>query len=331
MASASVTAWEVRDAIVAKVNGEVLTNAEISSLVYENARLQGLLNEFKSSLSVEEQERLAKEAVHALVRTELIKQEAKRLNQSVTEEQVGRTIKQYRMDDSELNRRIVESNLLFDQILAAEGILIRPASPRVIRTFYQANIKRFQIPRQIILRQVLVPKATAETREIELSRIRRYQRLVKNGLMDFKTLAGKYCSTPIERDAKGLVRLPGTEWDKFFFAPSHPVVKNFFPPKALAALATLEPKKMSGIVESKNGFHLFYIDDERKERNIDFERAQKEIISYLMQRNRTREQRRWLIRIMQKSLITWHDDKPIAVEDIMPTMPQFELRRRADN
>jgi parvulin-like peptidyl-prolyl isomerase len=313
--------------VVAKVNGEILTNAEISDLVYQNAKAQGLLTPQKPNLTVKEQEVLAKSAVHSLVRAILIKQTAERLGKSVAEEEVSAYLKGQGMEDSELTRRIAEGVLLFDQIMMAEGVIIRQPSPKAIRSFYRNNLNRFTIDRQVIARQIIIPKATAETRVIELSQANRYRRELQREGNTFRSVAARRCSTPDARKREGLIAIKGTENDQFFFVPNHPALKPYFPEAVLKALETLPVKTVREPIETDTAFHLLYIERERPAKKVDFEGAIKDIERHLFVRNRIREQRRWLLRVMGRSHITWHDDTPVNPEDIMPVMPAFELRQ----
>jgi hypothetical protein len=319
--------WSLALAVVAKVNGKPVGKADIEKLAgYLAKDVKGKSE--TGGLTPAQKEGLAKEALRMYVRSQLIEQDCRECDIVVTDEEVSERIKELGMEDNLLRRLMVKNELQFDSLMRTIGKPLIEPSPKKVRKFYKENSSLFSTPRFIKARHITVPKATAATRELEKRKIERYLKEITLYGKSFEEVARKRSPSQIDRQNGGLLLPPGAKQNMGMFPIDNPVFEKIYPKKMLEALRKLKPKVVSDIVESDAGFHILYIEEEKPAVHVSFSKSQRHIIRHLLNINRIKRQRTWLEDVIKRSRITWHNDEPITIDELMPPKPKFELGQK---
>ncbi|MBN1256114.1 MAG: peptidyl-prolyl cis-trans isomerase [Planctomycetes bacterium] len=316
--------WELSEAVHTLVNGEPIFTGEIVELrllmeqAYANAGQE---------ITLELLQQFDLNARRALIHSLLIRQEARKNSISVSEEEINDYLKTYNIEDTELNRRQAEDNLLFDAVLRAEMMPTVEPTPREMTEYYKKHKEKYSIPRLIQARHITVPKASPETRARELRMIQRIKEEAMLPGADFVEVAMKHGATTSDRETGGGIFFPETKGLGFYFPPASEQLQNsgLYPPEMIRAFITLKAHTISDIVESPRGFHLLYIENERPEKIYAFQEVQIDIFNSITYRKREVRKREWLIGIINRSHITWHNGDEIPVAEIVP-LPIPEMR-----
>ncbi|MFW5857712.1 MAG: peptidylprolyl isomerase [Planctomycetota bacterium] len=310
-------------AIIALVNGEPIHKEEIEELGVLLA--QPALQE-RGQLTAEEEQAYLDRALQELVRSRLIHQAARREGVTMSDSQLDEYLSERGMENTPRQRRMVRDDVLFDRLMLKQRTPMSDPCPREVRTFYEEHKENvFTRERLVRARVITIPKVMPETRDSELRKIRRIrQEALKEGA-DFAAIAGEHCGSAVQRQQGGLVTIPGTETQEYLFPPSHPGLREHevLAPAVLDALVSLDEGVVSEVLESDRGFHLTYIEKLVPARAKSFADAQEEIYRFLRTEKRVKLQRRWFVKQIRDSSITWHDGTPLEARRIMPEMPSY--------
>lgn len=322
--------WSLTLAVVAKVNGQPITKYDIEELAGMLAQRFVMING-EEALTMEEKEKIARNALQVLVRSKLIRQASVKNNIAVSDDDILDELEGKNLPDNNLNRMFAKDDLLFDKLMRTIGKPVLEASPREVRDFYNENKHLFIIPRKVKARHITVTKATEMTRASEMRKIERYHKEAQSGYMKFAELASKRASAPIDQQTGGLILPPGSQKTGGFFRPESKAFTTTFPKEMVEAVQKLKKGETSEIIESSIGFHIIYIDDEVPAKNITFDQSQRYIIRHLLDVERFMLQREWLESVIKESRITWHDGTTIPPEEVMPPKPKFDASKAEGN
>lgn len=319
--------WQLEQAVVAKVNGSPIYKQELEELAaVEAVRRYG--QKGAADLEAEAESKIVQEALRALVRCAIIEGEAWGQGVVVADSKVRERLEESDVPDTDLNRRRARADLLFEELMRKEKTPVTEPTPRQVRDFFHRyREKHFSRPRLVRARQLTVLKALPETRQSEAARIQRFREKVLSGATDFATLAERNGVTARARAQGGLITFPSGEEHDYMFPPADPVFqeRGGYAPALIRALVDLPVETVSPVIESEKGFHIAYIEREVPARTHPFERIQSFIYRHLMRTKRAIRQRSWLVRVLRRSHVTWHNGEDIPVEELMPPVPTFEL------
>jgi hypothetical protein len=199
--------WQLRENIVAKVNGQVISNGEVYDIAMFFARQREMIGPDKPGLSEKDQLSLGTEAMRIAVRMAIIEQMARELQVGVRKDDLIEELERRELEDKPLHRRLVMSDLLFEEIMRREGLGVLTPSPKDVREYYHNHQDKFDIPRLVFARQITIPKATPETRAFELAKAKRVRKQALSGKNEFGELASQQAAG--ERDAAmgGLIEI----------------------------------------------------------------------------------------------------------------------------
>ncbi|GEM_PF-1782384 len=316
----------VLKAVIAVVNGEPVRKREIEELAsyYATNMVDAQRGE---TLTPEQRTQAASRALNTLVRSRLIRQEASRLELNVSDEELEAELEKRNLQDNEITRRELKDDLLFDKIMRKEGRPMLVPSPKTVRRFYEKHREAFRTPRLVRVRHISLPRTTEELYEIERRRAERIRRQATAQGASFAEIAAQHCPDPADRARGGLLVPPVPHRSDGMFPVEIAALDNFYPGPFVQAMRSLEPGEVSPVVESDHGFHILYVEDERPAREVPFRDAQARITFYLIDRSRVDRQREWLVDVLRRSHVTWHNGQPIPAEELMPEEPTFAPSR----
>jgi len=272
--------------VVAVINEEAVTYGEF------NKELSYLLREAPFGEEKPKAE-LKADLLNRLIERKLILQEAKNRGIAVTDEELDKRIAKIKMDYpgdtfdkmivdkfvdyKEWKERLCGDYLVEKTIEQAIGSKLSVEEMEA-REFYDAHPDEYKVEEQVRARQIFV-RTEEEAREI-LKRLQRGE--------DFKTVAAE-SSLSADREKGG---------DLGFFS------RGQMPPQFDEACFSLPVGKISGVVRSPYGYHIFRVEEKRKGRRLDFNDVRKKIMERIFQEKKEAAFKEWMEEIRKKSRIT---------------------------
>jgi hypothetical protein len=310
---------ELAHAIFVKVNGKTITQDYVVEAVKFLVK-----REYRGSPpeDEEEMENLQKAALRDLIRSVLIRDEAKSLNVSLSRGRVQQLARSSGLKPDEISppiRRIIESEELFEDMMMAAGTPIPSPSPRQVKAFYAQNRADFRTNASIIVRTIFIAddgtrpqsyfKARAESIMAGLlaeplsRRTEAFDKAARENSQDiFARYGGRLTGDNPER------------WIPKEINNKNPDGSNIFPQPMVDAIRRLNSRGEIRLAVSSEGLHLMYCEDLRGGRDMPWSEAAQIIDYYLKQDARNRLLRAWLNRVYDRSDIRWHDGTPYEKE-----------------
>jgi len=235
------------------------------------------------NLSPEEKLDLQRAFLVQVIDRELILAEADRLGLTVTPAEIEAALSDFRQDYDQASfdrmlqersltpddlRRDLASNLLIEKVLrtaAYAGIVI---PEQAVKDYYQQHQEEFNRPEQVHARQIVV--ATEEEGERLLGRLRQGE--------SFGALAQEYSLSP-DGEKGG---------DLGFFS------RGDMPPEFDEAVANLPAGRLSSLVKTPYGFHIFLVEEKRPAKQLTLKEAAEEITAELRRQAEERAYQKWL-------------------------------------
>ncbi|MBW1740582.1 MAG: peptidylprolyl isomerase [Deltaproteobacteria bacterium] len=281
-----VSAWaeekQPSEGKVAVVNGAVITRADLDR---QMGFLQQRLRRWGMLLNESQLSNMKKKALEDLVDLELLYQESKNKGIQVDEASLDERIKalkkrfpkegEYRdllrkmnlSEDSmkfQIRREMATQQLVDEEI--AQKVTV---SDKEIREYYDGNANFFKEPEQVRASHILIkvdPNAGESKKAEARKKIEKIEEKLKAGA-DFSGLAKEFSECP--SSVRG--------GDLGYFARGQ-MVRAF----EEAAFAS-KPGQVSGIVETRFGYHLIKVEDKKPQSMIPFEVVRDRLEEYLTQ------------------------------------------------
>jgi peptidyl-prolyl cis-trans isomerase C len=267
----------------AVVNGSVITQAELDSQM--NMILDRLQN-LERFPGVSELAQIKMQVLENLIARELLYQESQRkgitVDHGAVDAQLG-TLKAQFPDEAEFQNalktmNLTESGLRFkvERDLAIRKLVDDQIARKItvsdkeMRDYYESNPETFQTPEQVRASHILIkvdPMAEDSQKTEALDTISRIQQKLQKG-EDFSALATEYSQGP--SGPKG--------GDVGYFSRGQ-MVKPFED----AAFA-MKPGEVSGMVETRFGYHLIKVTDKSPETKLSYEEVKEKLAHFLRQR-----------------------------------------------
>jgi peptidyl-prolyl cis-trans isomerase SurA len=297
------------NAIVAIVNGKVITREDIESAIVADEDL--LIRQYgrQPQVLAEKREALRQDALESLVENELILHEFEvqaetagfKFPENVIEEYIKTTIRRRYGDRLRLIRSLQAKGLTYesyrrqvreDFIIRAmtsqnisSGILV---SPFKIENYYASHQDRFQVGDQVKLRMIVLankpdrgPEATKKLAAEILAEL-------ESGT-PFAEMASLY--------SDGSQRSEGGDWGW--------IEKSVLRPDLAEAAFALKPGERSGILEKSEGCFLMLVEETRAAHVRPLTEARDEIEKALRAQEEQRLRKEWLDRLKAKSFIKY--------------------------
>ena len=257
------------------------------------------LVEFEQSLQKDQQlsgierEELQRSFLVQLIDRELIHGEARRLNIALTEADVEAALQGYREDypGSSFEEMLAERGLTLEawreelkESLIMEKLLEQAVYSRVsvsdeeVAAYFKANRDQFDRPEQVRARQIVVADE-AEGQEV-LGLLRQER--------SFAEVAAEYSLSP-DAEQGG---------DLGFFS------RGEMPPEFDAIVFDLPVKRLSDLVKSEYGYHIFLVEEKRKAKRLNKKEASDEIRAILEGRKKEEVYLAWLQDMRARAVIS---------------------------
>jgi len=284
---------------VAVVNGSVITQEDFDKEM--NHVRQRLLSMGKPLTDAQIPE-IKKEVLENLINRELLYRESQRkaikVDEAAINEQVT-TLKRRFPDEDEFKTALIKANLSEAGLKARikRGVAIQQfidtyiakkatVSDQEIKALYESRPGFFKQPEQVRASHILIkvdPKADESQRAVARKKIEKIRQKLQQG-EDFAALAKEFSQGP--SSVKG--------GDLGYFGRGQ-MVKPFE-----KAAFGLTPGDVSGIVETRFGYHLIKVIERRPETTIAFEDIKNRLGRYLMQEKVRREVSLYVQKLKEK-------------------------------
>lgn len=294
---------EIVDGIVAVVNNEVVTQAEL------NAILLPLYTQYKSTYSDEELlmkiDEAKKNILYKLIEDKLILQEAHKIGMPATDEEVAERLEQIKSQFS--------SSEEFKSALASQGltvvdlkekyreqIMIKKMVNREVRSrvsvtpieialFYEKNEDDFNLPAQVKVMTIMIRKSEAdpESNTDSLKKIKMIELKMAEG-EDFTKLAREYSQDPSAVDGGDMGYIGKGQMMK----------------KIDEVIFSLQPGEISETIETPVGYHVFKIVEVKEAGAESFDEARMQIENYLFQEKAKERFDEWMTNLKENAYIS---------------------------
>ncbi len=257
------------------------------------------LTEFEKSLQKDqplsgiEREELQRSFLVQLIDRELIHAEARRLNISVTEADVENALHGYQKDypgssfetmlqergmsmsawREELRESLIMEKLLDQAVYASVSV-----TDEEVAAYYEANRDQFDRPAQVRARQIVVASEAEGQRALGL---------LRQG-QAFAEVAAEYSLSPDAQQGG----------DLGFFA------RGQMPPEFDAIVFDLPVNRLSDLVKSDYGYHIFLVEEKRKAARLSKQDAEGEIRSALEASKKEEQYLGWLQDMRARAVIS---------------------------
>ena len=286
----------------AVVNGTVITQAELDSqmkIVIDRLRASGRLPD------VSQLDQIRSQVLENLVARELLYQESQKKGIKISEEEVNKqliNVKAQFPNEAEFNNALTRMNLTEANIkeklqrdLALKKLIEDEVAPKVtvsdsdIRAFYENNPETFKQPERVKASHILIkvdPKADASQKAEAQKKIDSVQAKLQKG-EDFGALAKEYSEGPT-----------GPKGGDLGYFTRGQMVKPF----EEAAFA-MKPGEVSGMVETRFGYHLIKVTDKTPEGTMPYDDVKERLAEFLKQQKIQEEINVYVKRLEEKAKI----------------------------
>jgi peptidyl-prolyl cis-trans isomerase C len=286
----------------AMVNDTVITQAELDSqmnMVVDRLRASGRLPD------VSQLDQLRSQVLENLIARELLYQESQKKGIKISQEAVNEqliNLKAQFPNEAEFNNALTRMNLTeasikekLERDLILKKLIDDEVAPGVklsdieIRAFYDNNPEAFKQPERVKASHILIkvdPKADASQKAEAKKKIDLVQAKLQKG-EDFGALAKEYSEGP-----------SGPEGGDLGYFTRGQMVKPFED----AAFA-MKPGEVSGVVETKFGYHLIKVTDKKPETTMSYDEVKTRLEEFLKQRKMQEEINVYVKRLEEKAKI----------------------------
>lgn len=171
----------------------------------------------------------------------------------------------------------LKKDLLMEKVVRQAVYAHLEVKAEEIQDYYDSNAKQFDRPDQVRARQIVV--ATEEEGQKVLGLLRQGE--------PFAGIAKKYSLSP-DAEQGG---------DLGFFA------KGEMPPEFESAVFGLAVGRLSDLVKSEYGYHVFFVEEKRKAAHLTLEEVRSEIREALLAEKKERAYQEWLRNLRSQAII----------------------------
>jgi len=270
---ALLPAWEnPADALpkpVAKVNGTVLTEADLEAALNE-IMPAGV---FHGGFSSEKRAKYRPQAFEKMIDKELFYQEAVKMGLKIDEEiikaerektikrlggekKVKAALKNAGLTDDQYREKLQKKHLV-KRLIVVEVKDKAQASDEEVKAYYEANKKKFMRPEARRLKHILIsvkPEATAEEWKAKKARAQEVIDKIKAG-QDISKVAWDYSDGPY--------RVKGGDLGLVHRGRLYPTLEK--------EVFQLEPGRLSGIIETIYGYHVVRVEEVKPQEQMRLE------------------------------------------------------------
>lgn len=291
VASHAPTAGANPNAVVARVNGVPITNAEVDEELTTagaagHARMPKLAAEVR------------RRALEELIEGELIYQDAKKKGVRLEPVEIERALGQARKQaassgtrEEKALRRKTERGLMIEKVTALEMAAHAPMSETELRRYYREQRERLRKPEQVLLRAILAalpPSPKPEERTAARQTIEKVRAELSQGA-DFAALAQKY-SGDAYRTKGGLIG-----W----------VHRGRLDPEIEKVAFDLPVGNSSAPFETKYGFSIVKVEGKHPARQLTYGEAKGRLRAELKQQKMAAAREAWINELKKNARIEY--------------------------
>jgi peptidyl-prolyl cis-trans isomerase C len=267
-----------------RINDQEITRAEFLAAFEKSLQKD-------QPLSGIEREELQRSFLVQLIDRELIHGEARRLNITLTDADIETALQSYRQDypgsfEAMLQERgltlpfwreELKESLIMEKLLDQAVYSRASVTDEEVTAYFEANRDQFDRPTQVRARQIVVAEE-AEGQNV-LALLRQGQ--------DFAEVAAKYSLSPDAQQGG----------DLGFFG------RGEMPPEFDEIVFDLPVHRLSDLVKSEYGYHIFMVEEKRKASRLSKKDATSEILSILEGRKKEEVYLGWLQEMRARAVI----------------------------
>jgi parvulin-like peptidyl-prolyl isomerase len=294
---------EIVDGIVAVVNNEVITQAELNTI------LLPIYSQYKATYSDEELLKKIDEAkkniLYQLIEDKLILQEAEKIGVSATDEEVDERLQQIKSQFSSSDEfrdalasqglTVVDLKEKYKEQIMIKKMVNREVRSRVsitpieIALFYEKNKEDFKVPAQVKVMTIMVRKndQDPEANTESLKKVKMIELKIAEG-EDFAKLAREYSQDPSAVDGGDMGYISQGQMMK----------------KIDEVIFSLKPGEISQTIETPVGYHIFKIVEVKEAGAESFDDARLEIENYLFQEKAKERFDEWMAGLKENAYIS---------------------------
>lgn len=324
---------EIVDKVIVRVNNENIMKSEFDKLY--NAAVEQLKQISQETLTEEKLKQLKQKVLDQLISEKLLLQEAKKRNIKVTKRELEEGIKTVKsrfpndqaflqelkkenLTQKQFEKRIEEQIMVLKMIDEAIKKYVPPPTEqeakevfdKVVKVINKKDVKLSEEEKdeikllaqlveryfgeQVRVRHILIRtdnRSTAEEKENAKKRIMDIKAKLDKG-EDFATLAQKYSEDPGSKDRGG---------DLGFIAKGDTVEE--FEKVAFS----LKEGEVSGIIETRYGYHIIKLIERRPKRKIEFEPIKEDLMQYVARKNAEKYYEEFVEGLKKKSNIQYFE------------------------
>ncbi|GJL78127.1 MAG: hypothetical protein NPINA01_11160 [Nitrospinaceae bacterium] len=292
----------VVDRVVAKVNGEIITQSSVEERVavaVQQLNASGNPSEFTEKDIIEK-------TLNAIIEEKLQLQEAKKSGLEVDDESVENAFKDIQKRNNitaeqmqamlEQEGRSMEQykEVIRDQILVTKVVQFHmgksgSVTKKQIKKYYFENQKEFWQPRQPFVRHLLLiadESATPEQKRLKKIKANEILRQIRSG-KDFNEMAKKH-SEDVSASSGGEIGL---------------LKKGHLVPEFEEVAFSLKPGEISDVVESRYGYHIIKVDSVIPGKAQPIDEVKDKIEQALQMQNRKDKYDEWMNELKKDAMI----------------------------
>ncbi len=292
---------EVIEAVVAKVNNEIITLSEVRKA--EQDLLKTLSSLYSGEQLNKKIEELHKKIIEKMIEELLLSQKAKEQNITVadqeiqesvdklkeennilTDEQLREALKQegLTLEDlkNQIRNRIMQQKLIFYNLQGKISI-----TEQELQKYYKVHIKNFTEPEKLRVSHILI-SFQEHSKEEALKIAQEVLNKLKNG-DDFSELASKYSDSPTKDKGADLGFLTKEEMNPSF---------------SKVAFA-MQIGQFSDIIETEEGYHIFKITDKVESKVQSYENVKNQIYQIIFSERAEKFQQEFIENLKKESYI----------------------------
>ena len=290
-------AAETANRIVAVVNDDVITEADVTSRVSELLEAQP-----PDAANTPRAADVHQMMLRHLIEQRLILQEAKRLNITIEADAIDDRFEKIREkfdSDEALTAALTQSaltqeglkeqirqQLMVDRLIDAKVRSTISVSPQEVAKELEGHPEVVKTGDRVRASHLLIRVTEARPEEKARALIDDLHRLIRGGA-DFAQLAKRYSEDPLAESGGSM------GW----------VAQGELLPELDQALFTLEPGQLSGPMKTRLGFHLVRIDERRTATSLSLLEANTAVYQQLYELKFKEAFRRWLAELLRKAYI----------------------------
>ena len=292
---------------VVSVNGQIITETEVAR--EEAMLMQRMAGRLNPQQLESMKPNIRKQAVGSLVNRTLLIQAADSEGIEVSKEAITAKedeIKKGFESEEALNEQLkkngmtmkeimeeIEMGIKVEELIKKQTAHIKEATDKDVEEFYNDNTERFKQPERVRASHVLIKVGAEDTEQIKSEKRRKIEKIemdIKQG-GDFAAIASEYSDCPSKKNGG----------DLGFFSRGQ-MVKPFED----SAFA-LKPGEISGVVETKFGYHVIKLNEREAARTIPLNEVRDDIADYLDRMKQQEEIKKYISGLHDAAKIEYAD------------------------